>query len=215
MTFIFAHGLGQAPSSWDGVLSELPAGMPAHLPRLFGEGRESYGGLYAGFSADCARCGEPLQLCGVSLGAVLALNYALDNPRRVKSLVLIAPQYRTPRLLLGVQSAVFRLMPASAFSSTGLSKREMTALTASMGDLDFTPRLHELACPVHIVCGGRDKANLRAARRLSGLVPGARLRIVEGAGHEVNMDAPELLADILKQAWRAELGSFAQGRENG
>ena len=215
MTFIFAHGLGQAPSSWDGVLSELPAGIPAYLPRLFGEGRESYGGLYAGFSADCARCGEPLLLCGVSLGAVLALNYALDNLRRVKSLVLIAPQYRMPRLLLGVQSAVFRLMPASAFGSTGLSRREMIELTASMRALDFTPRLHELGCPVHVVCGGRDKANLRAARRLSGLVPGARLRIVEGAGHEVNMDAPELLADILKEAWRAELGSFAQGRENG
>ena len=34
-----------------------------------------------------------LNLCGLSLGAVLALNYAIDFPKKVNSLILIAPQY--------------------------------------------------------------------------------------------------------------------------
>ena len=200
MTEVFIHGLGQGPESWAGVLSRLPAGGKAFvpdLPRLAGGRSVIYDGLYGALARELDALEGPLALCGLSLGAVLALNYALDRPQRVRALALIAPQYRMPRLLLGVQSAVFRLLPRRAFGGMGFSKRDVIALTSSMRRLDFTPRLGKLACPALIVCGGRDRANMRAAETLAALLPEARLETVAGGGHELNADAPEELARLL------------------
>ena len=167
------------------------------LPRLAGGRSAEYAVLYGALAREMDALEGPLALCGLSLGAVLALNYALDRPQRVRALALIAPQYRMPRLLLGVQSAVFHLMPRRAFGGMGFSKRDVIALTSSMRRLDFTPRLGKLACPALIVCGGRDRANMRAAEALAALLPEARLETVAGGGHELNADAPEELARLL------------------
>ena len=60
-------------------------------------------------------------------------------------------------------------------------------------------RLRAGAGPV-LVCGEKDAANLKAARRLAKLLPHAQLHILPGAGHELNTDAPAALAALLKQA---------------
>lgn len=46
--------------------------------------------LYAGSCRYADRAGTPLHLCGLSLGAVLALQYAIERPQAVRSLVLAA-----------------------------------------------------------------------------------------------------------------------------
>lgn len=50
-----------------------------------------------------------LNLCGLSLGVVLALNYIIDNPKKVNSLVLIAGQSEMPKALLKLQNIVLGL----------------------------------------------------------------------------------------------------------
>ena len=50
--------------------------------------------------AECDKENEEIVLCGLSLGAVLTLNYAIDHPDKVKALVLIAAQYKMPKKLL-------------------------------------------------------------------------------------------------------------------
>ena len=47
------------------------------------------------------------------------------------------------------------------------------------------------------MCGEKDSANLKASKKLNELLPQATLQIVPGAGHEINKDAPEVIADIL------------------
>ena len=42
-----------------------------------------------------------------------------------------------------------------------------------------------------------NRANLKASRQLSELLPQAELHIIPGAGHEINKCAPETIADIL------------------
>ena len=56
--------------------------------------------MYAAFCDYCGDFSQSLNLCGLSLGAVLALNYAIDFPQRVNSLILIAPQYDMPKFLI-------------------------------------------------------------------------------------------------------------------
>lgn len=57
----------------------------------------TYGELYTAFSEECDKENDEIVLCGLSLGAVLALNYAIDHPDKVKALVLIAAQYKMPK----------------------------------------------------------------------------------------------------------------------
>ena len=59
----------------------------------------TYKELYSAFSGECDRENEEIVLCGLSLGAVLALNYAIDHPDKVEAIVLIAAQYKMPRKL--------------------------------------------------------------------------------------------------------------------
>ena len=82
----------------------------------------TYGELYAAFSGECDKEHDEIVLCGLSLGAVLVLNYAIDHPNKVKALVLIAAQYKMPEKLLKFQNMLFRFMPNTMFKQFGLQK---------------------------------------------------------------------------------------------
>ena len=57
--------------------------------------------------------------------------------------------------------------------------------------------LEALQMPVTLVVGERDGKFRAVAEAMAARLPDARLRIVEGAGHAVHMEAPEELADEL------------------
>lgn len=204
MKVIFLHGLGQTPSHWGETLAAMPDPVDAVCPplrELLGE-EAVYGGLYAAFSKLCGTYSAPVHLCGLSLGAVLALNYGLDHPERVGSLVLVGGQDRVPGGLLAVQNLLFHLLPPGLFAGTGFSKREVLRLSDSMRELDFRARLGEIACPALVLVGGRDGANKKAAVRLGAQIPGAAFSEVPGAGHAVNVEAPSALAEALCAFYR-------------
>ena len=176
MSVVYLHGLGQTPASWESVLRVLGQESGGLCPDLFGliRGKEvCYENLYQAFSRYCGALPAPLTLCGLSLGGVM------------------------PKGLLRLQNAMFRLMPGSMFSASGLSKADTMRLSRSMMALDFRGCLARLRCPVLAVCGTGDHANQKAARQLCRLVPQGELALIPGAGHEVNTDAPEALAEVL------------------
>lgn len=205
MRYIFLHGLGQTPKSWEDVTSRLPA--ETERPDLFGmlpQGGVSYKAMYGAFSRYCGSSPEPIALCGLSLGGILAMDYAIENPDRVKSLVLIGVQYVMPKLLLKVQNAMFSLMPERMFGDMGMGKRDVIALTRSMAELDFSGEICKIACPTLIIYGERDSANKKACCELGEKLPSSRLCEIKGAGHEVNRDAPESLAQALREFWNID-----------
>lgn len=202
MKYIFLHGLGQTPDSWNKVLKELHSPETAlcpNLAKLMPDGNADYPSLYTAFSALCDTIEDDLTLCGLSLGGVLALNYTIDHPEKVKSLILIATPYKMPKQLLRLQNILFRFMPKSAFSQTGFQKIDFIRLCHSMAELDFSRSLRKVTCPVLVLCGEHDLANQKAARMLAGLLKNAAFQQIPNAGHEVNTDAPERLAEILKK----------------
>lgn len=203
MSVILLHGLGQGPSSWDAVCAALDTEVlcPALLTPSPGEAL-TYSGLYRSFARYCDGLEGPLHLCGLSLGGITALQYALEHPDRVGSLVLIGVPYVMPRGLLKVQNLLFRFLPGGAFRQMGLTKGEVIGLTRSMMDLDFREDLGRITCPALVLCGRRDRANRKAAIGLQKGIPGSALRWVPGAGHAVNVEAPEALAGILAEFWR-------------
>lgn len=201
MTTVFLHGLGQTPKSWDNVIGLPPMDEDTRCPDLMGllNGKEAnYQNLYAVFSAYCDALPGKLRLCGLSLGGVLALQYAIERPDRLDSLVLIGAQYRPPKGLLMLQNLIFRFMPEKTFQGIGLGKKDFLSLCRSMMDIDLSRELKSIPCPTLVLCGENDSANKKAALGLSHGIPGSRLMFLPQAGHEVNKDNSEKLAEILR-----------------
>lgn len=201
MKQIYVHGLGQTAASWGSVLCRLEKPDECICPDLAGmipAGETvTYQALYKAFVEHCDSLEGPLDLCGLSLGGVLALHYASEHPERVHSLVLIAPQYRMPKGLLRMQNILFRFFPKSAFSQVGFTKSQFIQLCGSMMDLDLSEGLSEITCPTLVLCGSRDRANKQACVQLVQRLKRAELQIVDDAGHEINREVPEQLAALL------------------
>lgn len=198
---IFLHGLGQTPDSWEKTIAQLESAQGyvcPNLAKLYQGDNITYQNLYEGFSKICDKFDEPLDLCGLSLGGVLALNYTIEHSEKVNSLVLIAAQYKMPKGLLKLQNFLFQFMPKSMFQQTGFGKKEFIRLCKTMMELDFSNSIQNVSCPALILCGQRDSANKKAAAGLAGLLKNAELQILSGSGHEVNMEAPEKLSEVLR-----------------
>ena len=199
---ILIHGSGHKADSWEKTISYLDHREGVLCPELSAilNGREaSFPNLRAAFAQYCAQTSGPVHLCGLSLGGILALDYALEYPENVKTLVLIGTPHRVPKVAFALQNVVFRLLPKSAFAPMASDKKATFTLGTSMKDLDFSGRLGELRCPTLILCGEKDGANLKSARFLAGHIPGAELQIIENTGHVVNEENPKALAERLNE----------------
>ena len=207
MQHIFIHGLGglgQDSSSWDKTVSYLTKSENISCPDLWAmlSGNEcTYANVYKSFADYCNDMSGKLNLCGLSLGGIIALNYAIEHPNRIQSLVLIGAQYKMPKKLLKLQNIVFRLMPSRSFTKTGMKKSDIIKLTNSMMNLNFNMQLKDISCPTLIVCGGKDHANKKASMELQQGISNAEIALIADAGHEINIDEPEKLATALNAFW--------------
>ena len=202
MKYLYLHGLGQKPDSWNRTIKETKvSGSSIRLSLAeMSEGKDvTYKELYSAFSEVCDKEDEEIVLCGLSLGAVLALNYAIDHPDKTKALVLIAAQYKMPEKLLKFQNVLFRLMPNSMSKQIGFKKADVISLCGTMAKLDFTDSLHNVSCPVLIVCGEKDNANKKASKELTRYLSKSFFYELLKTGHEVNIEAPEEIAIVLQK----------------
>ena len=202
MKKVFVHGLGQTSKSWDDVISYMTASQDISCPdlsKLLVGQKATYHLLYQAFTDYCQKIDGKIALCGLSLGGVLALNYALDYPDRVHSLVLIGTPCRVPKTMLIVQSILFHCFPKTFFQKMGFCKKDILTLTKSMKDLDFFRYASNITCPALIVCGKKDKANMKSSYYFYEHIQKARLDILDNAGHVVNEDQPRMLARLLDE----------------
>ncbi len=81
-----------------------------------------------------------------------------------------------------------------------------TDLAAAMNALslgvmpNYRPSLSGIPCPVLLIAGGLDTKFVALARQMAGRLPRATLRIVDGVGHNVPLEAPAELASLLNDA---------------
>jgi pimeloyl-ACP methyl ester carboxylesterase len=199
---IFIHGLDQSPHSWDNVLKFTGKNDDVICLDLFKliENKEfTYKNLYREFSNYLKNISEPMILCGLSLGGVLALNYAIDNSEKIDSLILIAAQYKMPKTLLKIQNVIMKILPKFLFKGSNISKENLLKLTNSMLNLDFSKSLDKIKCRTLIICGSKDTVNLNASKMLSENIENSQLKIFENQGHIINESAPKLLADSINE----------------
>src|SRR5699024_6958938 len=117
----------------------------------------SYSNLYSSFIDYCNKIEGEIDLCGLSLGGILALNYAIEYPGKVKSLVLIGTPYKVPKFMFRIQNIIFRLLPKSTFKGMVFNKKDTFILGNTMKELDFSNNVQVIICPTLIICGEKDK----------------------------------------------------------
>jgi pimeloyl-ACP methyl ester carboxylesterase len=63
----------------------------------------------------------------------------------------------------------------------------------------FRDDLGRIACPTVLICGREDRRTpIEAHEGLVGLIPGAKLRVVERAGHFTLLEEPQAVTDALR-----------------
>lgn len=84
-----------------------------------------------------------------------------------------------------------------SYAATVPAEAALDALR-SQRDLDLTPGLAELACPVTVLHGVHDRARTTdQARELAAAIPGARLRLLETGHTPVYEDPDEVATELL------------------
>lgn len=204
MKKVFIHGSGHKETSWDETISYMKNKEGILCPNLASllTGKEAnYTNLYSSFIEYCNEINEQLDLCGISLGGILALNYALDFPDKVKKLILIGTPHKVPKIIFTIQNIIFKFLPNSVFENMAFNKKDTFILGNSMKKLDFSNKVQNIKCQTLIICGKKDNANIKSAYYLSEHIKNAKLKIIENTGHVVNEERPKELAKILDEQY--------------
>ena len=203
MTNILVHGLGQTDKSWDKVKEILNQdNINVETPNLFEIAKNyqlTYENVFTVFVDYCNSFSDKLNLVGLSLGGILAIDYAILHPEKVNSITLCGVPYEIPKKLFKLQNFIFKFMPKKTFDNMGVSKENFIQLTNSMAELNIKEKVLKLKSPTLVLCGEKDSANIESANKLNENIKNSELKIIKDAGHEINIDAPEEIAEIIKK----------------
>lgn len=177
---------------------------------------------------------ERAAYAGVSLGGAVGTALALRAPGRVASLVLCctSPRFGEPgpwreRAALVRRDGVGPVADSAAgrWFTPGFTGAEpyvamlratdpegYAACCDALAGFDATARLGAVTAPTLVIAGAQDGPTPPAghADRLAAGIPGARLAVVDGAGHLANVERPaavtEEIAAHLERTWKGHEG---------
>ena len=139
-------------------------------------------------------------LVGHQLGAMAALQVAVDEPERVAGLVLTGALVSPGKLVLTMQKGLIRMLPNRALAESGATKDDLIRALDVVATADFGKRLGDIAVPVLVIAGASDPG-LPAAKLLAQRIPNARLAEIANAGTTPSLEQQvaynQLLTDFL------------------
>ena len=208
MINILVHGLGQDEKSWNEVKNQLNNnGINVETPNLFSivkNYKVNYDNMYKKFADYCNSFNEKINLVGLSLGGVLAIDYITEFPEKINSIILIGTPYKIPKTIITIQNIIYKFMPKRIFEKVGCSKKDMISLLNSMKNISIPDKAPHIKSNALIICGEeeKDNINMKSAKQLSKVIQNSKLKIIENAGHEVNIDNPIELANTIYDFWK-------------
>ena len=139
MINILVHGLGQNESSWNKVKELLKENkIEVETPNLFNLAKNyqlNYENLYRIFVNYCNSFKEKLNIVGLSLGGILAIDYANEYPEKVNSIILSGTPYEIPKSIITIQNIIYKFMPKKVFEQIGCTKKDLITLMDSIKNL--------------------------------------------------------------------------------
>lgn len=113
-------------------------------------------------------------------------------PDQISNLILSGPELHTPKIAARLRNAILTFVPASAVAGQdgGVTKDTARSTIRALGTEDARPLLAKVRARTLILCGTRDRGHLGHARLAASQIPGAELRMIDGAGHLWNTEMP-------------------------
>lgn len=235
-TVLLLHGLGATGGSWAFQFPALTdAGFHILAPDTRGFGQSTYpgGGVQVSdLAADLAYLLEALQtgpchVVGISMGGTIALQLALEEPHRIKKLILVNTfarlRPRTPSLWLyftvrfilvhtlglpaqarAVARRIFPLANQQAYRQELIQEicqakpAGYRAAMRALARFNVSHRLAEIRIPTLVVSGENDTTvPMSAQGELAQGISGSRHVFIPRAGHAVIIDQPERFNNTL------------------
>jgi 3-oxoadipate enol-lactonase len=140
-------------------------------------------------------------ICGVGIGAMVALQVAADHPDRVERLALVTRQVAVSPMLLSLPAVVLGLLPATTVARLGAGQDQLLALLDQVRPVDFArlaPRVHTRSA---VICAQRDSVNRRSSAALTRALPNGQLELLPSAGPGWLAEHPYLLTECLRRAF--------------
>lgn len=235
-TILLLHGLGATGDSWQLQFPPLiESGYRILVPDMRGFGKSSFPGGTNNpqvMSEDVSRFLEKLDVrsvnvMGISMGGTIALQFALDHPKMLESLILINTFARLrPKklsiwlfylvryiliMVVGLQIQarylVDRLFPGSDqemlreafFDQIIQSDQDCYRSTIkSFVGFNVTERLNEIIVPTLVVTGAKDTVVPPASQyELSENIPTAKQIVIHDAGHALIVERPDEFNQVI------------------
>lgn len=214
---LLTHGFGSSAAMWAANREALSEERRVVTWDVRGHGRTDAGRDPASYSHDACvddmvaildACNiERAVIGGLSLGGYLSLSLHLARPERVAALVLCdcGPGFRSDSrraawndfaeaTAMSLERDGIGTLPDSPETRLAAQDPAALALAArgilSQHDANVIDSLDSIGVPTLVVVGERDVGFRKASDYLASHIRGAKLSIIEGAGHAANMDEP-------------------------
>ncbi|MFC3745176.1 alpha/beta fold hydrolase [Paenibacillus sp. GCM10012306] len=223
---ILLHGSGSNATMWVGDIAHYSKSYRVYAVDIPGDPGKSEdvqhplkSPAYSEWMDDVLRAlqVEKVALIGISLGAWMAVNYAVKHPEKVEKLVLMSPSGIGPQRV----SFLFRAMPFLLMGEKGRDK--VSRLVNGIVELPeqsmqntkiiarhfrfrsetvpiFTDQeLSRLTMPVLLIAGAKDVMlhSHKTAARLSSLLPHANIQLLPEYGHVLIKQTPRILPFLM------------------
>jgi len=232
---LFLHGLSDSWRSFERVLPNLPESVHSFSLTLRGHGDSSHpedGYRFRDFAMDVEAFMdlhniESAIIVAHSMGCLVAQLFAVENPERVKGLILIGSPYRPsekqdlkefgefvlssledpvpPEFVREFQeSTLVQPVPKDFIEtiieeSLKLPARVWKAVVESFMQDDISGELKKIKAPTLLVWGEKDGMFSRSDQdKQLAIIKNAKILVYEGAGHGVHWEEPErFTSDLL------------------
>lgn len=224
---VLVHAVGLDLTYWDSQIAALAPAFDVLAYDLRGHGASGPLGetlTFATSAADLAAVIEaadagPAHVVGLSVGGMIAQNFALARPDLVRSLALLDTVCSFPdagRTALQARAQTVRAQGMESVLASTLERWFTPGFAAARPDVidrvaktlrandpqvhaamwemiatqDTAPRLQEVTAPTLVLVGEHDPSTPVAASQLiAERVPGARMHVIAGASHISTMEA--------------------------
>ena len=232
---LFIHGWGGGASNFRRLWPAIATRYRCIAPDLPGWGESEKPNVpytfewYADWLADMleARSASPAHVVGHSMGATIALLFALRHPDKVKKLVILNPIIRgtdgvkrETRLLSmpGLRRVAYWMTSQRWFlrfisrnfseRAEGLDEKDlllvgkgtfasMIRTIKALKAVDLTGSLNRVAAPTLVIGADADREIPVEQSRLAAGIPGAKFEMLKGCGHISPLERPDEVAGLL------------------
>jgi pimeloyl-ACP methyl ester carboxylesterase len=191
---LFLPGSGASPDFWKPVGARLPAEWPKEYFGWPGLGDQPHDPAVKGMDdlvrLVAARIDGPVDLVAQSMGGIVAVRLALEQPSRVRRLVLTVTSGGVDMTGLG----------ASDWRADYRKSFPRAAAWITAPSVSSNLPVERIAAPTLLIWGDVDPISpVAVGRHLEQRIPDARLHVVPGGNHDLAKTHAELVSSLIER----------------